>query len=72
MGLKILGMGFSDYLRDKMNLFDCGIVILSLIELLIFGNIFKNLFFLSKILDLKFKLNIFLSKSKSYYKFNNK
>lgn len=38
MGLKIIGMGLIEYLRDKMNIFDCSIVILSLSELVIFGS----------------------------------
>lgn len=37
MGIKILGMGFIDYLKDKMNIFDCLIVMLSLIELVMLG-----------------------------------
>ena len=46
MGLKVIGMGIVDYLRDKMNVFDCAIVTLSLVELLIFG--ITNFFFLFK------------------------
>lgn len=35
MGLKLIGMGVLDYVRDTMNLFDGVIVILSLVELAI-------------------------------------
>ena len=38
MTLKMFGMGVSEYLKDKMNIFDCIIVSLSLFELFIFGN----------------------------------
>lgn len=38
MSVKIIALGLVDYLRDKMNIFDCFIVVLSLIELIIFGN----------------------------------
>jgi hypothetical protein len=38
MSFKLLGLGFVEYLRDKMNIFDAIIVILSLIELAIFGD----------------------------------
>lgn len=37
MALKIFGMGITEYLKDKMNLFDAIIVTLSLIELFFFG-----------------------------------
>lgn len=37
MVLKIIGMGFKDYLKDTMNVFDSFIVILSIAELIIFG-----------------------------------
>lgn len=37
MGLKVIGLGLTDYLRDKMNVFDAFVVILSLVELAIFG-----------------------------------
>ena len=37
MGLKIFGMGITEYLKDKMNLFDAIIVTLSLVELFFFG-----------------------------------
>ncbi len=37
MGLKVFGMGVVDYLRDKMNVFDSIIVILSIIELALTG-----------------------------------
>ena len=33
MGLKVIGCGVVDYLKDSMNIFDAGIVILSLVEL---------------------------------------
>jgi hypothetical protein len=32
MGLKIIGLGIIQYLKDKMNVFDCLIVMLSLVE----------------------------------------
>lgn len=35
MGLKLVGMGLVDYLRDKMNIFDGLVVTLSLVELAI-------------------------------------
>lgn len=35
MGLKLIGMGIVDYLRDKMNIFDGVVVTLSLVELAI-------------------------------------
>ena len=35
--MKILGMGPIEYLKDKMNIFDAVIVILSLVELVYFG-----------------------------------
>lgn len=38
MVLKMFGMGVTEYLKDKMNVFDALIVSLSLFELLIFGN----------------------------------
>ena len=38
MGLKIIGQGLSDYLKDSMNIFDALIVTLSIVELAIFGN----------------------------------
>lgn len=37
MGLKIIGLGLVDYLRDRMNVFDAVIVSLSLVELVFFG-----------------------------------
>ncbi len=37
MSLKIIGMGIVEYLRDKMNIFDGIIVVLSLVELAMFG-----------------------------------
>lgn len=33
MGMKILGLGFRTYIRDRMNFFDAGISILGLIEM---------------------------------------
>ena len=33
MFLKLTGLGFTDYLRDKFNIFDALIVVLSLVEL---------------------------------------
>ena len=33
MALKLLGLGIQDYLRDKMNIFDGSIVIISIVEL---------------------------------------
>lgn len=43
MGLKLIGMGVLDYVRDTMNLFDGVIVILSLVELAITSEKKKNL-----------------------------
>ena len=37
MGLKMIGMGVVEYLKDRMNIFDCVIVSLSLIELIFLG-----------------------------------
>ena len=37
LGLKMIGMGVINYMRDKMNIFDAIIVILSLAELFFFG-----------------------------------
>jgi hypothetical protein len=37
MGLKMMAMGIVDYLRDKMNIIDAIIVILSLVEIFILG-----------------------------------
>jgi hypothetical protein len=34
MGLKIIGYGVRDYIRDAMNIFDGSIVIISLVEIL--------------------------------------
>lgn len=33
--LKIIGMGIKDFLRDKLNIFDAGIVAISLYEIFI-------------------------------------
>lgn len=38
MASKLIGMGIVDYVRDKMNIFDAIIVILSLIELIFIGD----------------------------------
>jgi hypothetical protein len=38
MGLKLVGMGIIEYLRDNMNVFDALIVTLSLVELAFFGD----------------------------------
>jgi hypothetical protein len=32
MIIKLLGLGFKDYARDKFNLFDCAIVVISFLE----------------------------------------
>lgn len=37
MTLKIIGMGVKEYIKDTMNIFDSLIVILSIVELIIFG-----------------------------------
>lgn len=37
MSLKMFGMGIPEYIRDKMNVFDTIIVILSLVEAFVFG-----------------------------------
>ena len=37
MGMKIIGMGIVEYLKDSMNIFDSVIVSLSIVELFIFG-----------------------------------
>ena len=37
MSLKIFGLGIREYIKDKMNIFDTAIVILSLIEHFVFG-----------------------------------
>ena len=38
MALKIIGLGLVGYFRDKMNLFDSSIVIISLVELVLLGS----------------------------------
>ena len=35
MMLKLIGMGFGEYVRDSMNIFDGTIVVLSLVELVV-------------------------------------
>lgn len=38
MGLKIIGLGIIDYIKDKMNVFDAVIASLSLVELAMIGD----------------------------------
>ena len=35
MAIKLTGLGFREYLRDKMNIFDGTIVLLSLVEIML-------------------------------------
>lgn len=38
MGLKLIGFGIKGYLKDKMNIFDGCIVILSIVEMVVFSD----------------------------------